>query len=82
MMTEIDVTFTEIHQAIIKQGPCAFCGAKYAAHRVVDAQMERVAAGDHIESVAEDHDITVQEMVSFWLALRELEQDERRTTDR
>lgn len=64
---------TTAKQAIRRQGPCAICGGKYAAHRTIDSQMGRVAAGDHIESVADDYDMTVPEMVETWIALMELE---------
>lgn len=36
-------------------GPCAFCGHPYGAkHRVVDAILERVRAGEPVDSVAGD----------------------------
>ena len=59
-------------KAIRKQGPCAICGGPYAAHRLIDTQMERVAAGDHIEAVADDYDTNVSDMVTSWIALMEL----------
>jgi hypothetical protein len=54
------------------QGPCGLCGGPYARHRMIDTQMERVAAGDHIETVAEDYGLTVVRMVTEWCALVDL----------
>jgi hypothetical protein len=34
------------------RGPCAFCGGSDARHRVVDAWVERVAAGEPVALVA------------------------------
>lgn len=59
-------------ESIIAQGPCGICGGLHAAHRMIDAQMERVIAGDHIESVAEDYDTDVPGMVAVWAAYVEL----------
>lgn len=33
---------------------------------MIDTQMERVAAGEPIESVADDYDLTVEVMVTEW----------------
>ncbi len=55
-----------------EQGPCAMCGAKYAAHRLVDMQMGRAAAGESLESIAEDYGCTVLDMLASWVALVEL----------
>lgn len=63
-------------KAIIKQGPCAFCGDKYARHRVVEAQMEQVISGEALENVATVYDLTDEQMVLQWLALYTLYQDE------
>lgn len=62
-------------ERIVKQGPCAFCGDGYAAHRLIDAQMGRTGAGDAIESVARDYDTTVGEMVATWIAYVDLLHD-------
>lgn len=59
--------------SIRKQGKCAFCGGPFAAHRLIDAQMGRVAAGDPIAEVAgEYHEQSVEAMVQRWAALAEL----------
>lgn len=60
---------------IIKQGPCAFCGDGYAAHRLIDAQMGRTSAGDSIESVADDYNTSVEAMVMTWIAYVDLLHD-------
>ena len=36
-------------------GPCAFCGGPDSRHRVIDAIVERVKAGEAVESVAADY---------------------------
>jgi hypothetical protein len=59
-------------KSIRKQGPCALCGGKYAAHRVVDAQVGRVVAGDSMESVADDYRTDVATMLATWAALLDL----------
>lgn len=63
---------------IVKQGPCAFCGDGYAAHRLIDAQMGRTGAGDSIGSVADDYDTSVREMVIAWTAYVDLLHDSER----
>ncbi len=62
----------EARARIIRQGPCRICGQGYAAHRMIDTMMERTAAGDAIESVAEDYDMSVGDMVTLWCALVDL----------
>lgn len=57
---------------IAKQGPCRICGGPYARHRMIDTQMERVSAGDRIETVAEDYGVTVADMVAEWCGLIDL----------
>lgn len=54
--------------AIRRLGPCRICGGPYAAHRTIDVQIERVAAGEHIDTVAHDHDTTVADMAANWQA--------------
>jgi hypothetical protein len=61
-----------VRQRIIKQGPCAFCGGRFAFHREVDAQLGRVIGGDTLESVAEDYSLTVRSMLRGWAALFDL----------
>jgi hypothetical protein len=55
-------------RAIIAQGGCGICGGPYAAHRMIDTQMEHVAAGDPIDVVADDYGLSVEEMVLRWMA--------------
>jgi hypothetical protein len=61
--------------AIIEQGPCAFCGHPFAAHRAIDSQIERVSAGEPLDHVAADWDEGVVSMLERWLALTELENE-------
>lgn len=57
---------------IVEQGPCGICGGPYAAHRMIDTQMECVSAGDSLEAVAADCGTTVADMVTSWCALIDL----------
>jgi hypothetical protein len=69
------MTRTEARERIRKQGPCDMCDNRrpYAAHRLIDAQMGRVSAGDSIESVAEDYrEPSVPAMVMRWAAYIDL----------
>ncbi len=52
----------------VAQGPCAFCGDEYAAHRVYDAITGRVTAGEQLDDVLVDHMVDP----SDWLALVDL----------
>ena len=52
-------------------GPCAFCGDEDARHRVADAIVERVSAGDSAPSVADDYgldDAAVAFLIEHWPA--------------
>lgn len=60
---------------IVKQGPCAFCGGRYARHRLIDAQMDRVMAGEDTDECAADWDMTGEQMVMEWRALMDLYQE-------
>lgn len=51
---------------LVSKWTCAFCGGPDSRHRVVDAQMERFIAGESMESVAADWDVTPVEMVKDW----------------
>jgi len=53
---------TPLDEYFPPRGPCAFCGHKDARHRLWDALMDRVAAGDSAESVAEDYGISMKAM--------------------
>jgi hypothetical protein len=45
-----------VYDLIGHRGPCAFCGHRMgAAHRIVDAILERVRAGEPVEQVAADY---------------------------
>jgi hypothetical protein len=59
-------------KAIKTQGPCAFCGHPYAYHRMAEAQIGRVAAGEPIESTAADYGETIEDMATKWNALLDL----------
>jgi hypothetical protein len=59
-------------KSIRKQGPCAFCGGKYAAHRVIDAQIGRWVAGEALETIADDYDEDPDMMRARWAALLDL----------
>lgn len=61
---------------IVAQGECALCGGPFARHRMIDAQMERVAAGEPIDEVASDYGMGVPEMVDEWATLIVLLYDE------
>ena len=61
-----------VRQRIIKQGPCAFCGGRFAFHREAEAQLWRVIGGDSLVGVAEDYNLTVRSMLSGWAALFDL----------
>ena len=50
----------------VPSGACVICGGPDADHRTVDAQMERVIAGEPIFRVAEDYDRTISLMVASW----------------
>ncbi len=56
-------------RAIRNQGPCRICGRGYAAHRMIDTQMDRTIAGEDIDAVAADYGHTTAEMVAHWGAL-------------
>ena len=45
-----------------KQGKCAFCGRQDARHRVLDAIKDRHKAGDSIELLAEDYDVSMSDI--------------------
>lgn len=45
---------------------CAFCGWIDHRHRTTDAQMERIIAGDPIQSVAEDFGTDIESMIAEW----------------
>ena len=63
---------TEARERIERQGACALCGGPFAAHRRIDGQMERVAAGEDIEWVADTYGVSVRDMVSEWITLMDL----------
>ncbi len=65
-------------QAIRAQGPCRICGGPYAAHRIIDTQMELVIAGDDIDQVAAIYDTTTPAMVEHWQALIDVLHDDMR----
>lgn len=70
----------EARKRIKDQGPCAFCGGPFAAHRTVDAQMLMVAAGDSLESVADAYrEASVEAMVWRWYALSSILQSKAMT---
>ena len=51
------------------RGPCGLCGGPDARHRVWDAMLERVAAGDDSADVAADYGVSEQAVaavVSYW----------------
>lgn len=53
------------------RGPCAFCGGVDARHRVADAIVGRVRAGDPVDFVADDYgypSATVEVLVHDWPA--------------
>lgn len=41
-------------------GPCGICGGPDKRHRMIDAIVEREAAGDSILFIAEDYDLPVE----------------------
>ena len=48
--------YHRLRRLIGDRGPCAFCGHRYgAAHRTVDAILERVRAGETVGGVARDY---------------------------
>jgi len=48
--------YHRLRKLVGDRGPCAFCGHRYgAAHRVVDAILERVRTGEQVADVAEDY---------------------------
>lgn len=59
-------------ERIRKQGPCAFCGARFSFHREVDAQIARIVAGDSFCDTASDYGLTSTEMLAGWAALFDL----------
>lgn len=38
----------------LPSGPCAFCGGRYSAHRIIDAWRDRHEAGESVESIIAD----------------------------
>ncbi len=50
---------TWLDQYLPPRGPCGFCGDGDARHRVIDAIVERVRAGDHPDDLAEDYALPV-----------------------
>lgn len=51
-------------------GECGICGGPDKRHRLADAIVENVAAGDSIEHVAEDYDVA-PDVVRALVAIRE-----------
>ncbi len=47
-----------------ESGPCAFCGHPDARHRVADAVVERVKAGEPIDEVAHDYGLDPQRLAA------------------
>ena len=50
-------------------GPCAICGGPNKRHRLADAIVENVRAGDDPEAVADNYDVplaTVERLVEVW----------------
>ena len=50
-------------------GPCAICGGPDKRHRLADAIVENVRAGDDPEAVADNYDVplaTVERLVEVW----------------
>jgi hypothetical protein len=50
-------------------GPCAFCGHYDKRHRMADAIVENVRAGDSVEMVAEGYDLSeeaVRALIERW----------------
>jgi hypothetical protein len=68
------LTHAEALRRIKTQGPCLVCGVPgaFAAHRWLDSTLGMVAAGDSIESVADDHGFTPAELATFWRAYVDL----------
>lgn len=56
-------------KAIDAQGRCELCGDKYAAHRTVEAQMDRAIGGEGFDAIAADYGISEEGMVLRWEAL-------------
>ena len=65
------MTESAIHAAmesIRDQGPCAFCGGPYAAHRLIDAQMAMFNAGETVDSVGDWYECDTDDMLARWIA--------------
>ena len=54
---------------IHRQGPCAFHANLPAFHRIADAQIEAIMAGDHPSDIAADYHTDVETMIELWLTL-------------
>jgi hypothetical protein len=57
-------------ESIKSQGPCAFCGGDFAAHRVIDSEIDLFMAGETLSAVAMDfNNQGYEEMLARWIAL-------------
>jgi hypothetical protein len=56
--------------------PCAFCGDPDSGHRVRDAIVERIAAGDSIQATADDFGMSLDDVEAI-LSRAKREEDER-----
>ena len=59
-------------QSIRKQGPCAFCGGPYAAHRLIDGFRGMLAAGESLAEVAKWYDHSESDVLARIAALDRL----------
>ncbi len=59
MMAELRPdAYHRLRRMLPDQGPCAFCNHRWGAkHRIVDAILERVRAGEPIAAVADDYEL-------------------------
>lgn len=66
------MTVNAYKDRIRKQGPCRLCGGPYAAHRIIDGMLERIAAGEPVDEVTADYDLMVDQFAEYVLALLDL----------
>jgi len=76
----IELDDTAIRKAITEietQGPCALCGGKYAAHRLIDAEQASFRYGTALAEIDGDYrGQGVPQMLARWIALSLLQASE------
>lgn len=63
-LTTLRESFTALTTS--PEGECAFCGYPDRRHRAVDVQLGQAIAGDDLDSIAADYDLTITRMLQIW----------------